>query len=676
MKKRKFLCYLLSVLMIVGAFSAISFADQTVPAISAGSTSVIEGTETVAIPITVAGEIPYAACGLKVSCADASATAVSVGDALTAINGYANVNSGNAYITGAGTSNGGTDGTLATVTFDVSELTPGTYTVNVEEGAAHGSGCFTSVSGVTFTELNPTFTAGTITVTASPTMTINGVTTSWKNITGKTTADHNWVYYKKGAASYGKVNAGDTIVMLSTLLGSTPACCVQVTSDKNATITAADGNAADWSDTALYVGTNGAFGIAVDGAAGNLNINSLLTLTSYTSHNVTAHPAVPKTSCTTAGNTAYWSCDQCGKYFSDEACTTAVEENSWVIPAGHTLDADGICTVCQTRRYEPEVTETTAAAAVPETIIVTENEAITMDVSSTEENITKNEVAIPAAAMDQLKTANSVTMTTNVGTLTFDKAALGRIDTAAEENAVTISLESVSKPDGLPASEGEEVKYIELNATAGENPVFAGDGDGTATVSLDYPAPAEGKFVKVNFIDNTSRTAVTASYANGKVSFTIGHFSTYEIVTVSGYAVTVEDKTNNVATVTPSGDVVTVTCTKPCVAVYTTDGGTTYNRMTAVAAGTENTYTFTATADCTVVVALKGDVNLDGKVNATDSGNIKRSLLSTGEMKIDLATLNEKLADVDNSGKKNISDFSAVKRSLLSGGEMYQALTW
>ena len=42
--------------------------------------------------------------------------------------------------------------------------------------------------------------------------------------------------------------------------------------------------------------------------------------------------------CTKAGNTAYWACEACGKYFSDAEGTDEIEENSWVISAlGHNL---------------------------------------------------------------------------------------------------------------------------------------------------------------------------------------------------------------------------------------------------------------------------------------------------------------------------------------------------
>ena len=39
------------------------------------------------------------------------------------------------------------------------------------------------------------------------------------------------------------------------------------------------------------------------------------------------------TTCTDAGNSAYWTCNGCGKYFSDENGTKEIEKDSWVILA-------------------------------------------------------------------------------------------------------------------------------------------------------------------------------------------------------------------------------------------------------------------------------------------------------------------------------------------------------
>ena len=61
-------------------------------------------------------------------------------------------------------------------------------------------------------------------------------------------------------------------------------------------------------------------------------------------HNLTTHPAVEAT-CTAAGNSLYYSCDRCEKFFSDEACEHEIEENSWVITAkGHAWDNGTVTT--------------------------------------------------------------------------------------------------------------------------------------------------------------------------------------------------------------------------------------------------------------------------------------------------------------------------------------------
>ena len=59
-------------------------------------------------------------------------------------------------------------------------------------------------------------------------------------------------------------------------------------------------------------------------------------------HDLEEHEANDAT-CEESGNSAYWSCKRCGKYFSDAEGETEIEEGSWIIPApGHDLvDVDG-----------------------------------------------------------------------------------------------------------------------------------------------------------------------------------------------------------------------------------------------------------------------------------------------------------------------------------------------
>ncbi|MDD7772166.1 MAG: S-layer homology domain-containing protein, partial [Firmicutes bacterium] len=74
-----------------------------------------------------------------------------------------------------------------------------------------------------------------------------------------------------------------------------------------------------------------------------------------TGHSLTKTEAKQPT-CTEAGNSEYWTCDLCGKFFSDENGTTEIEKDSWLISAtGHTpgeweYDSNRhwrSCTVCE-----------------------------------------------------------------------------------------------------------------------------------------------------------------------------------------------------------------------------------------------------------------------------------------------------------------------------------------
>ena len=63
--------------------------------------------------------------------------------------------------------------------------------------------------------------------------------------------------------------------------------------------------------------------------------------------------AAKAATCTEAGNSAYWYCSVCGKYFSDANGEHEIAENSWIIPAtGHTHGAAVV-----ENRVEPTCTE-------------------------------------------------------------------------------------------------------------------------------------------------------------------------------------------------------------------------------------------------------------------------------------------------------------------------------
>ncbi len=97
----------------------------------------------------------------------------------------------------------------------------------------------------------------------------------------------------------------------------------------------------------------------------------------------------------------------------------------------------------------------------------------------------------------------------------------------------------------------------------------------------------------------------------------------------------------------------TVTNATACVVLLSYDGGGTYTALTAER-GTEGSYTFRfePTGSVTVVIALRGDLDLDGRVNSTDAVLAKR--IAAG---LDTATALQKLL----AGTERISALTALR---------------
>ena len=90
-------------------------------------------------------------------------------------------------------------------------------------------------------------------------------------------------------------------------------------------------------------------------------------------HSLTKTEAKAPT-CTEEGNEAYWTCGNCGKYFSDGNGNTEITEGSWILsPIGHdwmdvvyTWSDDGsTCTATRTCKHDNAHTETAVATVTP-----------------------------------------------------------------------------------------------------------------------------------------------------------------------------------------------------------------------------------------------------------------------------------------------------------------------
>jgi len=99
--------------------------------------------------------------------------------------------------------------------------------------------------------------------------------------------------------------------------------------------------------TTLSIPDGGVFTVTVttEGTANYQAASATATLTATVNHQLRAVDAKAPT-CEESGNIAYWVCDECGKYFSDESGENVITAAETVLPAkGHQFD-NGVCTAC------------------------------------------------------------------------------------------------------------------------------------------------------------------------------------------------------------------------------------------------------------------------------------------------------------------------------------------
>ncbi len=170
-------------------------------------------------------------------------------------------------------------------------------------------------------------------------------------------------------------------------------------------------------------------------------------------------------------------------------------------------------------------------------------------------------------------------------------------------------------------------------------------------------------------------------YALHNVSFTCADGGV-TVAAASGYAVTVENRTGGLASVSlasgrySGSKSFTVTCPKACTVLV--KSGASYTVLTPGGSGGTRSFTVNVTKALTVVVALKGDVDGNGSVTVSDAAAVNRSLLSpTARAYKALTAEQSKIADVDGNGSVSLSDASFIRRSILSTtARAYKALIW
>ena len=188
------------------------------------------------------------------------------------------------------------------------------------------------------------------------------------------------------------------------------------------------------------------------------------------------------------------------------------------------------------------------------------------------------------------------------------------------------------------------------------------------TVFIPVPEDMDGEKCKVYYIDDKdSLTDMNAIYDGRYLVFTTDHFSYYAVVE-EGFPITLDDYTNGLATITGienggsfSGETsFSVSCDDACAVLCSTDGEN-YTRLTGTAEYNGYSFTVDVNQEMTIVVALKGDVNLDGILKNQDVTMAKAANLG----KRTLSTLQEMVADVTGDGVFKNQDITKFKAALL-----------
>ena len=184
-----------------------------------------------------------------------------------------------------------------------------------------------------------------------------------------------------------------------------------------------------------------------------------------------------------------------------------------------------------------------------------------------------------AALTGEDSSVQTVTINTDVGTLSIDGKALTVMQGAASGADVTLKIEKTEPAAG----DTFKAKY-ELTAKAGNTNVFTNvSGSGEVTVTVPYELETEGATPVVYYVDGETKTNMNATYnkETETLSWSTSHFSTYVVEVVA--AVT---------------DVAKI-------------GGTNYATLAAALEAAKDGETVTLLADATEDVTINKSITLD-----------------------------------------------------------------
>ena len=183
-----------------------------------------------------------------------------------------------------------------------------------------------------------------------------------------------------------------------------------------------------------------------------------------------------------------------------------------------------------------------------------------------------------------------------------------------------------------------------------------------------------------NLCDKCGEAVEPEGYSIGFVNYT-GSGTNRATITVDEKAVNYVKGSRVVDTIGSDGKFV-VSCAKACAVILATEndiGETDYVRLPAYEVANGYQFTIPELSDeLTIIVALKGDANLSGNLNAIDVNSITRYRLTDPEKHLDLTKLQIMIARVREATAEtlNARDATYVQRSMLTDPNKKYVINW
>lgn len=193
----------------------------------------------------------------------------------------------------------------------------------------------------------------------------------------------------------------------------------------------------------------------------------------------------------------------------------------------YTVKSDDMYTVYSSAdTVSPSVDPDGTASVVVDTV-VPQGGKVSIDVTATDQPVTKAEVSLPAG---QLADVAQAEVKTPVGTVSFDEGAVAAI-AGASSNVTLAVTQGPALNDAQAAATQDAALVVDLSLVdeSGRRVEFD-EGSASVTVALDRQ-PAKGEKVVVYYVDDegVAHPCETTLNEDGTVTFVTSHFSVYSV---------------------------------------------------------------------------------------------------------------------------------------------------